>query len=218
LKITVVGIGYVGLVTAGCFADSGNNVICVDTDEKKIESLKRGIIPIYEAGLSEIINHNIKAKRIDFTTDLKQGVDKSKVIILGVGTPSAPDGSADISGVEDVCGKIAEYMTEYKIIVMKSTVPIGTHKTIENLIKSKTNVPFDYVSNPEFLKEGTGVEDFTKPDRVVIGTNNPDVRDLMRHLYSPFMRRSNRIIFMDPASAETTKYAANVMLARGFPL
>jgi UDPglucose 6-dehydrogenase len=213
VKITVVGIGYVGLVTAGCFADSGNNVICVDTDEKKIESLKKGIIPIYEAGLSEIINHNIKAKRIDFTTDLKQGVDKSKVIILGVGTPSAPDGSADISGVENVCGKIAEYMTEYKIIVMKSTVPIGTHKTIEKLIKSKTNVPFDYVSNPEFLKEGTGVEDFTKPDRVVIGTNNPDVRDLMRHLYSPFMRRSNRIIFMDPASAETTKYAANVMLA-----
>jgi UDPglucose 6-dehydrogenase len=213
VKITVVGIGYVGLVTAGCFADSGNNVICVDTDEKKIESLKKGIIPIYEAGLSEIINHNIKAKRIDFTTDLKQGVDKSKVIIIGVGTPSVPDGSADISGVEQVCGKIAEYMTEYKIIVMKSTVPIGTHRTIEKLIKSKTNVPFDYVSNPEFLKEGTGVEDFTKPDRVVIGTNNPDVRDLMRHLYSPFMRRSNRIIFMDPASAETTKYAANVMLA-----
>jgi UDPglucose 6-dehydrogenase len=213
VKITVVGIGYVGLVTAGCLADSGNNVICVDNDEKKIDSLKKGIIPIYEAGLSEIVNHNIKAKRISFTTDLQLGVNTSKVIILGVGTPSAPDGSADISGVEKVCSKIAEYMTEYKIIVMKSTVPIGTHKTIENLIRSKTKVPFDYVSNPEFLKEGTGVEDFTKPDRVVIGTNNPDVRDLMRHLYSPFMRKSSRIIFMDPASAETTKYAANVMLA-----
>jgi len=213
LKITVVGIGYVGLVTAGCLADSGNNVICVDSDEKKIEGLKKGIIPIYEAGLAEIINNNLKAKRISFTTDLKTGVNASKVIIIGVGTPAMPDGSADISGVEDVCGKTAEYMTEYKIIVMKSTVPIGTHKNIEALMKSKTNVPFDYVSNPEFLKEGTGVEDFTKPDRVVIGTNNPDVRDLMRHLYSPFMRKSSRIIFMDPASAETTKYAAHVMLA-----
>ncbi len=213
MKITVVGIGYVGLVTAGCFADSGNNVICVDNDEKKIASLEKGIIPIYEAGLAEIINHNIKAKRISFTTDLKLGVNSSKVIILGVGTPSAPNGSADISEVENVCGKIAEYMTEHKIIVMKSTVPIGTHKTVENLIRGKTKVPFDYVSNPEFLKEGTGVEDFTKPDRVIIGTNNPDAQEVMKHLYSPFMRKSSRIIFMDPASAETTKYAANVMLA-----
>lgn len=213
MKITVVGIGYVGLVAAGCLAESGNHVICVDNDNKKIENLKKGIIPIYEPGLSEIIGINEKAGRLTFTTDLKEGVEKSKIIVLGVGTPSAEDGSADISAILDVCGKIAEYMQEYRIIITKSTVPIGTHKTVSELMKSKTKVAFDYVSNPEFLKEGSAVDDFSKPDRVIIGTSNPEVQDVMKQLYSPFMRKGSRIIFMDPASAETSKYAANVMLA-----
>lgn len=213
MKITVVGVGYVGLVAAGCLADSGNHIICVDNDKKKINNLKKGIIPIYEPGLAEIIKANEKAGRLVFTTDLKEGVDSSKIIILGVGTPSTEGGSADISAVINVCGKIAEYMKEYKIIVTKSTVPIGTHKKVTELIKSKTDVPFDYVSNPEFLKEGSAVEDFAKPDRVIIGTNNPDVQEVMKQLYAPFMRKGSRIIFMDPASAETAKYAANVMLA-----
>jgi UDPglucose 6-dehydrogenase len=213
MKITVVGVGYVGLVAAGCLAESGNHIVCVDNDEKKIANLKKGHIPIYEPGLTEIVKANEKAGRLIFTTDLKEGVNNSQIIILGVGTPSAEDGSADISAVMNVCGKIAEYMKEYKIIVTKSTVPIGTYKKVTELIKSKTKVPFDYVSNPEFLKEGSAVEDFSKPDRVIIGTNNQDVQEVMKQLYSPYMRKGSRIIFMDPASAETSKYAANVMLA-----
>jgi UDPglucose 6-dehydrogenase len=213
VKIAVAGVGYVGLVAAGCLAESGNHIICVDNDEKKIGNLKKGIIPIYEPGLADIVKNNEKAGRLSFTTDLKYAVDNSKLIILGVGTPSAEDGSADISAVLSVCGKIAEYMTDYKIIITKSTVPVGTHKIVTDLIKSKTKVPFDYVSNPEFLKEGSAVDDFAKPDRVIIGTNNPEVQEIMKQLYSPFMRKGSRIIFMDPASAETTKYAANVMLA-----
>jgi UDPglucose 6-dehydrogenase len=213
MKIAVVGVGYVGLVAAGCLAESGNHVICVDNDEKKIENLKNGVIPIYEPGLEEIVKNNERSGRLFFTTDLKEGVDKSKVIFIGVGTPSAPDGSADISAVLKTCESIAEYMTEYKVIVVKSTVPIGTYKKVTELMKNKTNVPFDYVSNPEFLKEGTAVDDFTKPDRVVIGTTSAEAQELMRQIYSSFMRKSSRIIFMDPASAETAKYAANVMLA-----
>ena len=213
MKVTVVGVGYVGLVAAGCFADGGNHVICVDSDKKKIDNLNNGIIPIYEPGLTEIVTRNKEAGRLVFTTDLKEGVDNSLLIFLGVGTPSAPDGSADISAVLQVAGQIAEMMTEYKIIVTKSTVPVGTHKRVSDLIASKTEVPFDYVSNPEFLKEGSAVEDFMKPDRVIIGTTNPAVMELMKVLYGPFMRKSSRILFMDPASAEMAKYAANVMLA-----
>ncbi len=213
MKICVVGIGYVGLVTAGCFAEAGNDVVCVDVDEKKIACLKNGIIPIYEPGLAEIVKHNEKLGRLHFTTDLKYGIDNSLVIFLGVGTPSKPDGSADISAVLDVAGQIADNLKEYRIIVTKSTVPIGTCDKITDLIKAKTRVPFDYVSNPEFLKEGAAVEDFMSPDRIIIGTNNPAVREIMKHLCAPFMRRSNRIIFMDPVSAEMTKYAANAMLA-----
>jgi UDPglucose 6-dehydrogenase len=213
MKISVVGIGYVGLVAAAGLSESGNHIICVDNDENKIRGLKKGIIPIYEPGLSEIIKENEKAGRLSFTTDLKAAVDDSKLIILGVGTPSGDDGSADISAVLDVCGKIAEYMKDYKIIITKSTVPVGTYKKVTELIKSKTKVPFDYVSNPEFLKEGSAVADFAKPDRVIIGTDNPDVQEIMKQLYSPFMRKGSRIIFMDPASAELTKYASNVMLA-----
>jgi UDPglucose 6-dehydrogenase len=213
MKVTVVGVGYVGLVAAGCFADGGNHVICVDNDKTKIDNLNKGIIPIYEPGLTEIVKKNKEAGRLVFTTDLKEGVDNSLLIFLGVGTPSAPDGSADISAVLNVAEQIAAMMTEYKIIVTKSTVPVGTHKIVTDLIASKTDVPFDYVSNPEFLKEGSAVEDFMKPDRVIIGTTNPAVMELMKVLYSPFMRKSSRILFMDPASAEMTKYAANVMLA-----
>ncbi len=213
MKVTVIGVGYVGLVAAGCFADGGNHVICVDSDKKKIDDLNNGIIPIYEPGLTEIVTKNKEAGRLVFTTDLKEGVDNSLLIFLGVGTPSAPDGSADISAVLQVAGQIAERMTEYKIIVTKSTVPVGTHKVVSDLIASKTEVPFDYVSNPEFLKEGSAVEDFMKPDRVIIGTTNPAVMELMKVLYGPFMRKSSRILFMDPASAEMAKYAANVMLA-----
>jgi len=213
MKVTVVGVGYVGLVAAGCLAEGGNHVTCVDNDIEKIQRLKNGVIPIYEPGLEEIIKSNLKAHRLSFTTDLKEGVDKSLVIILAVGTPSAPDGSADISTVLEVAAKIAVFMTEYRIIVTKSTVPVGTYEKVTSVMNQKTEIPFDYVGNPEFLKEGAAVEDFTKPDRVIIGTTNPAVMELMKQLYAPFMRKSSRIIFMDPASAEITKYAANAMLA-----
>lgn len=213
MKICVVGIGYVGLVAAGCFAEAGNSVICVDNDKKKIEALKKGQIPIYEPGLIDIVKHNEKLGRLHFTADLKSGVDNSSVIFLAVGTPSAPDGSADISAILSVAAEIAGYMKDYRIIATKSTVPVGTCVKVAELLKSKTKAPFDYVSNPEFLKEGSAVEDFMSPDRIIIGSTNPAVRDTMKQLYGPFMRRSNRIIFMDPVSAEMAKYAANTMLA-----
>lgn len=213
MRVSVVGVGYVGLVAAGCLADGGNHVICVDKDDKKIEDLKKGIIPIYEPGLTEIIKKNEAGGRLFFTTDLEEGISKSKVVVLGVGTPSAEDGSADISAVLDVAEQIAKCMKEYKIIVTKSTVPVGTYEKVSEIVRNATDVPFDYVSNPEFLKEGSAVDDFLKPDRVIIGTTNPDVREVMEHLYSPFMRKNSRIMFMDPASAEMTKYAANTMLA-----
>ncbi len=213
MKICVVGVGYVGLVTSACLAEAGNNVICVDNDADKITGLKEGRIPIYEPGLAEMVKHNEKLGRLHFTIDLKFGVDNSLIIFLAVGTPSAPDGSADISAILSVAADIAAYLKDYRIIVTKSTVPVGTSKKVTDIIKSKTQVPFDYVSNPEFLKEGAAVEDFMRPDRIIIGTNNPDVRATMKQLCSPFMRKGNRILFMDPISAEMTKYAANAMLA-----
>jgi UDPglucose 6-dehydrogenase len=213
MKVCVVGIGYVGLVTAGCLAEAGNNVVCVDNNGKKIDELKKGVIPIYEPGLSEIVQRNEKVKRLEFTTDLKHGVDNALIIFLAVGTPSQPDGSADISVLLAVVGEIAQFMPDYRIVVSKSTVPVGTYKKVAEVIKAKTNKPFDYVSNPEFLKEGSAVEDFMSPDRIIIGTEKQSVRETMKQLYGPFMRKGNRIIFMDPASAEMTKYAANVMLA-----
>ena len=213
MKICVVGVGYVGLVTAGCLAEAGNNIVCVDADADKIVSLKNGAIPIYEPGLAEIVKHNEKLGRLHFTTDLKEGIDNSLIIFLAVGTPPMPDGSADLSAILSVAGEIGENLNEYRIIVTKSTVPVGTYKKVADVIKSKTETSFDYVSNPEFLKEGAAVEDFMRPVRIIIGTNNPAVKELMKQLYSPFMRRSNRILFMDPTSAEMTKYAANTMLA-----
>ena len=213
MKVAVVGVGYVGLVAAACLADGGNHVVCVDKDKKKIDNLRNGIIPIYEPGLTEIVKKNVEAGRLLFTTDLQEGVENSLVILIGVGTPSSPDGSADISAVLGVAEEIAKMMTDYRILVTKSTVPIGTHKIVSDLIASKTEVAFDYVSNPEFLKEGSAVDDFLKPDRVIIGTTNPAVMEIMKVLYAPFMRKSSRILFMDPASAEMAKYAANTMLA-----
>ena len=213
MRVSVVGVGYVGLVAAGCLAEGGNHVICVDNDKKKIDDLNNGVIPIYEPGLTEIVKHNLAAGRLTFTTNLQQGVENSLVLVLAVGTPSAPDGSADISAILEVAGGIAELMDDYRIIVTKSTVPVGTHQKVADVMTAKTEHPFDYVSNPEFLKEGAAVEDFTKPDRVIIGTTNPAVREIMKQMYAPFMRKSSRILFMDPASAELTKYAANAMLA-----
>jgi len=213
MQICVVGIGYVGLVTAGCLAEAGNNIVCVDNDSEKIARLKDGVIPIFEAGLTEIVKRNEKLGRLRFTTDLKFGVDNSLIIFLAVGTPSAQDGSADISSILSVAADIAENLNDYRIIATKSTVPVGTHKKVTDIIKSKTKTPFDYVSNPEFLKEGAAVEDFMRPDRIIVGTTNPEVQKIMKQLYSPFMRKRSRILFMDPASAEMTKYAANTMLA-----
>ena len=213
MKIAVVGVGYVGLVAAACFAEGGNHVYCVDLDEKKIEGLKNGVIPIYEPGLTEIVTHNHKAGRLIFTTDLEEGVDNALLIFLAVGTPSAADGSANISAILKVAGDVAELMDGYRILVTKSTVPVGTHRKVSDLVLSKTSHPFDYVSNPEFLKEGSAVEDFMKPDRVIIGTTNPAVMEIMKQIYAPFMMKGSRILFMDPASAEMAKYAANSMLA-----
>ncbi len=213
MKICIVGVGYVGLVTAGCLAEAGNDVVCVDNDSEKIAALLDGVIPFYEPSLTEIIKHNEKLGRLHFTTDLKFGVDNSLIIFLAVGTPSGADGSADISAVLAVAAEIGENLGDYRIIATKSTVPVGTYKKVTDIIKSKTEIPFDYVSNPEFLKEGAAVEDFMYPDRIIIGTINPAVKEIMKQLYSPFMRKRNRILFMDPASAEMTKYAANTMLA-----
>lgn len=213
MKLSVVGTGYVGLVAGACFSDSGNHVICVDIDEGKIAKLKKGEIPIYEPGLSDIVSRNTHAGRLEFSTDLEDAVRRSTVIFLAVGTPSAPDGSADLSAILRVAETIGRTMDGYRIVVMKSTVPVGTHEKVAEAIAAQTDHPMDYVSNPEFMKEGAAIEDFTKPDRVVIGADNHAVVEIMKELYGPFMRKSERIYVMDPASAEMTKYAANALLA-----
>jgi UDPglucose 6-dehydrogenase len=213
MKVGVVGVGYVGLVTAACLADSGVDVVCVDKEAQKVKDLNEGVIPIYEPGLREVVQRTRSSGRLQFTTSLPQAVREALVLFIAVGTPSAADGSADLSAVLQVAGDIAEAMDGYRIFVVKSTVPVGTHKKVSEVVAARTTHPFDYVSNPEFLKEGSAVDDFMKPERVIIGTVDPKVREIMRHLYAPFMRRKERIIFMDPASAELTKYAANCMLA-----
>ncbi len=213
MNISVVGTGYVGLVAGACFADSGHRVICVDCDERKIRQLCNNEIPIYEPGLSEIVVRNQKTGRLAFTTDLAAAVQRSRIVFIAVGTPQADDGSVDLSAILDVAQTVGRVMDGYRVVVMKSTVPVGTHKRVSEAIRSQTDHPFDYVSNPEFLKEGAAVEDFTRPDRVVIGATNPAVVEIMRELYASFMRREERILIMDPASAEMTKYAANAMLA-----
>ncbi len=213
MKICVIGTGYVGLVAGTCLAEMGNEVICVDKDLKKLEQLSKGIIPIYEPGLEELINANVAESRLTFTDDLKTAVEKSLVCFIAVGTPQGEDGSADLSYVYDVASNIGEYLNGYKVIVDKSTVPVGTAEKVTEIIKSKTGIEFDVVSNPEFLKQGAAVDDFLKPDRVVIGSNSQRATEIMQELYSPFLRTGNPVIIMDVKSAEMTKYAANSFLA-----
>jgi UDPglucose 6-dehydrogenase len=213
LKIAVVGTGYVGLVVGACLAENGNSVSCVDIDEKKIEALRKGEIPIYEPGLSEMIPRNVAEERLRFTTDLVAAVRQSEIIFIAVGTPQDEDGSADLRHVLAVADGIGRAMDGYKIVVNKSTVPVGTAAKVRKAIAAVTSHPFAVVSNPEFLKEGTAVEDFLKPDRVVIGADDPRARAAMTELYAPFVRTGNPVLVMDCASAELTKYAANAMLA-----
>ena len=218
MKITIFGSGYVGLVTGACFAEVGNDVLCVDIDQKKIDSLKEGQIPIHEPGLDEIVAENIKAGRLRFTTDIRDGVDFGLYQIIAVGTPPDEDGSADLRYVLSVAGSIGTFMNEYRIVINKSTVPVGTADRVKEkitavLAERKADIDFDVVSNPEFLKEGDAVNDFMKPERIVIGVDNPRTKELLRFLYSPFNRSSDRFIAMDVRSAELTKYAANAMLA-----
>lgn len=218
MKICIFGAGYVGLVAAACFAESGNTVITVDIDESRIESLKQGIIPIYEPGLKDMILRNQSEGRLSFTTDATTAIQSSLISFIAVGTPPGEDGSADLKYVIGVAREIGRNMSGYKIIVDKSTVPVGTADKVriaiqEELNKRQVNLEFDVVSNPEFLKEGAAIEDFMKPDRVVIGTDNVRTAEIMKELYDPFMRKHNRMIVMDIRSAEMTKYAANAMLA-----
>ena len=218
MNICVIGTGYVGLVAGTCFADSGNDVICVDIDAKKIEKLNRGEIPIYEPGLEELVKRNTKEGRLRFTTDLSYGVKESLICFIAVGTPPGGDGSADLKYVLEAARNIAGDMDGYRIIVNKSTVPVGTADKVkaaiqEELDKRSKKYEFDVVSNPEFLKEGAAIDDFMKPDRVIIGTNSAHAAEIMKELYSSFMRKTDRLIMMDVRSAEMTKYAANAMLA-----
>ncbi len=218
MNITVIGSGYVGLVTGACFAEVGNHVVCVDNDAAKIGRLLAGEIPIYEPGLDALVAENVSAGRLSFTTDIKQGVEHGQVLMLAVGTPPDEDGSADLNHILAVAQSIGDTLEEYRVIVTKSTVPVGTadkvRECIEQRLKARgVNVDFSVVSNPEFLKEGAAIEDFLKPDRVVIGTNDERSANIMRSLYAPFNRNHERVIMMDIRSAELTKYAANAMLA-----
>lgn len=213
MKICVIGSGYVGLVAGACFAETGNSVICVDKDPVKINGLKAGKIPIYEPGLEDLIIRNTREGRLTFTTDLPTAVKASLVNFIAVGTPSDEDGSADLTHVLDVATAIGQTMDSYKIIVDKSTVPVGTADRVRERVAQATDYEFDVVSNPEFLKEGSAIDDFLKPERVVIGTDNVRVAEIMKELYAPFVRTGNPIIVMDVKSAEMTKYAANAMLA-----
>lgn len=212
-KIAVIGSGYVGLVSGTCFAETGNNVICVDIDEKKVNQMRNGEVPIYEPHLDVIFERNIKQGRLTFTTDLKSAVDQSEIIFLALPTPPGEDGSADLSYVLGVAEDLGKIITDYKVVVDKSTVPVGTAEKVHEAIAKNAKVEFDVVSNPEFLREGFAVDDFLKPDRVVIGTNSERARQVMKELYKPFVRQGNPIIFMDEKSAELTKYAANSFLA-----
>jgi len=213
MKIAVVGTGYVGLVTGTCFAETGNDVICVDIDEAKVESMKNGIIPIYEPHLDVLFKRNIEAGRLAFTTTLKDAIDVSDIVFLALPTPPGEDGSADLSYILKVADDLGKMITDYKVIIDKSTVPVGTAEKVQAAIGANTTVEFDVVSNPEFLREGFAVDDFMKPDRVVIGTESEKARGILEKLYKPFVRQGNPIIFMDEKSAELTKYAANSFLA-----
>ncbi len=213
MKIAVVGTGYVGLVVGTCLAETGHDVICVDSDKSKIDLLKRGETPIYEPGLEELVRRNAEEERLAFTTDLKEAVEKSLVIFIAVGTPPDDTDAADLRNVFEVAREIGRAMNGYKIVVNKSTVPVGTADNVRDTIAAETREEFDVVSNPEFLKEGAAIEDFMKPDRIIIGTSDVRVAEIMKELYAPFVRTGHPIIVMDIRSAELTKYACNAMLA-----
>ncbi|UYQ93594.1 UDP-glucose/GDP-mannose dehydrogenase family protein [Chitinophaga horti] len=213
MKITVVGTGYVGLVSGTCFAETGNNVTCVDIDVNKVKKLSNGEVTIYEPGLEKLFERNLKEGRLHFTTDLEEGIADAKVIFLALPTPPGEDGSADLSYILGVADKLGKILKDYKVIVDKSTVPVGTAEKVTAAIAKHAKVEFDVVSNPEFLREGVAVEDFMKPDRVVIGTSSERARKIMGDLYAPYVRQGNPVIYMDEKSAELTKYAANSFLA-----
>jgi UDPglucose 6-dehydrogenase len=213
MKIAVVGTGYVGLVTGTCLAETGNTVTCVDVNQEKVEKMKQGQIPIYEPGLEVLFHRTIQQGRLKFTTDLAEAVEEAKIIFLALPTPPGADGSADLSFVLGASKDIAKLVKDYKVVVTKSTVPVGTADKVKQVFAENTGVTVDVVSNPEFLREGVAVEDFMKPDRVVVGTSSERARKLMEELYSPYVRSGNPIIFMDERSSELTKYAANSFLA-----
>jgi UDPglucose 6-dehydrogenase len=213
MRIAVVGTGYVGLVAGACFAESGNDVVCVDKDDAKIRTLRKGKMPIFEPGLEELVKRNRHEDRLTFTTQLPKAVRDASIILIAVGTPPGEDGSADLSHVLEVARDIAKAMNGYKVIVDKSTVPVGTAARVREVIRRETTHPFSVVSNPEFLKQGAAVEDFMKPDRVVIGAEDPRAAEMMMELYQPFTRTGAPMMVMSCASAELTKYAANAMLA-----
>jgi UDPglucose 6-dehydrogenase len=218
MRVTIFGSGYVGLVTGACLADAGNHVVCVDVDAGKIERLNQGIVPIHEPGLDNLIKRNAEAGRIEFTTDAKKGIEHGLFQLIAVGTPPGEDGSADLQYVLAVAKTIGQNLTKYAVVITKSTVPVGTADKVktalfDELDKREADVDFDVVSNPEFLKEGAAIGDFMKPDRVVVGTDNPRTVELLRALYEPFTRNHDRLVVMDIRSAELTKYAANAMLA-----
>lgn len=213
MEIAVVGTGYVGLVTGTCFAETGNNVTCVDIDASKVERMKKGEVPIYEPMLDVLFERNQREGRLHFTTDLEHAIEKAAIIFLALPTPPGEDGSADLSYILKVAGQLGSMIKSYKVIVDKSTVPVGTCELVKEAVQKNAKEQFDVVSNPEFLREGFAVEDFLKPDRVVVGTSSARAREIMEELYKPFTRQGNPILFMDERSAELTKYAANAFLA-----
>lgn len=213
MKIAVVGTGYVGLVTGTCFAETGNVVTCIDIDPEKVKKLRSGKITIYEPGLEQLFERNLKQERLHFTTDLQEGIEDAKIIFLALPTPPGEDGSADLKYILKVADDLGPLLSDYTVIVDKSTVPVGTADKVQKRIARNANVEFDVVSNPEFLREGVAVEDFMKPERVVIGTTSPRARKIMETLYAPYVRQGNPLVFMDERSAELTKYAANSFLA-----
>ena len=217
MKIAVVGTGYVGLVTGTCLAETGNHVICVDIDEAKVAAMQRGEVPIYEPNLDTLFDRNIAAGRLEFTTELKGAVDHADIVFLALPTPPDEDGSADLSYVLGVAGQLGQIMTSYKVIVDKSTVPVGTADQVRDAVAKHATVDFDVVSNPEFLREGFAVDDFMKPDRIVVGCSSERGRQMMEELYKPYVRQGNPVLFMDERSAELTKYAANSFLATKIP-
>lgn len=213
MNIAVVGTGYVGLVTGTCLAETGNHVVCVDINESKVKKMQEGVVPIYEPHLDAIFHRNIKAGRLSFTTNLKDAVDQAKIIFLALPTPPGEDGSADLSYILGVANDLGKLITDYKVIVDKSTVPVGTAEKVHEAVQKNAKCEFSVVSNPEFLREGFAVDDFLKPDRVVVGTSSDKAKKIMEELYRPYVRSGNPILFMDERSAELTKYAANAFLA-----